>query len=55
MKTNVHLWSYLAQFLDRKMFQTTVLEKIKTYILVSTTFFSFFENRAVWDNVEKIL
>ena len=31
MKTNIHFWSYLAQlFLEWKMFQTELLEKIKT-------------------------
>ena len=34
------------------MFQTKVVEKIKTHILCSITFF-FFENRAVCENVEK--
>jgi hypothetical protein len=33
MKTNMHLW-YLAQFfLEWEMFQTEVVEKIKTHIL----------------------
>ena len=40
MKTNIHLWSYLAQFfLEWEMFQTKVVEKIKTHILRSITFF----------------
>jgi hypothetical protein len=54
MKTNTHFWSYLAQFfLEREMFQTKVVEKIKTHILCSITF--FFETRAVyeimWENI----
>jgi len=40
MKTNIHFWSYLAHFfLEWKMFQTKVVEKIKTHILCSVTFF----------------
>jgi hypothetical protein len=49
MKTNVHLW-YLAQvFLEWGMFQTRVVEKLKTRVLCSVIFF----NRAVYENVEK--
>jgi len=33
------------------MFQTNVVEKIKTHILYSVTFFS--ENHAIYENVEK--
>jgi len=40
MKTNIHFWSYLAQFfLEWEMFQTKVVEKIKTHVLCSVTFF----------------
>ena len=40
MSTNIHLWSYLAQFfLEWEMFQTKVVEKIKTRISCSLTFF----------------
>ena len=40
MKTNTHFWSYLAQFfLEWEMFQTKVVEKIKTHILCSINFF----------------
>ena len=47
MKTETHFWSYLAQFfLDWKMFQTNVVEKIETHILCSIT---FSENRAVYE------
>ena len=40
MKTNTHFWSYLAQFfLDWEIFQTEILDKIKTHILSLITFF----------------
>ena len=46
MKTNV--WSYLAQFLLKwEIFQTRLVEKIKTYILYSINFFS--ENLAIYE------
>ena len=49
MKTNIHFLSYLAHnFLEWEMFQTKVVEKIKTHILCSITF--FFPIR-LWDNV----
>jgi hypothetical protein len=47
MKTNIRVWSYLGHFfLEWEMFQTKVVEKIKTHILCSVTFF-FVENLAV--------
>ena len=47
MKTYPHLWQYLAEFfLEWEFFQIKVVEKIKTHILCSVTFFS--ENRAVY-------
>ena len=53
MKTDTHLQSYLAQlFLEREMFQTKIVRKIKTHFLYSITL--FFENHAVceimWEN-----
>ena len=52
-KTNIHLLSYLTKFyLEWKMFQTKVVEKIKTHILCSVTFFR--KTYRLWDNVEKI-
>jgi hypothetical protein len=52
MKTIIHFLSYLAHFLlEWEMFQTKVLEKIKTHILYSVTFFQ--KLRRLWDNVEK--
>ena len=52
MKTNGRLWSYLAQFFsEREMFQTKVVQKIKTHILCSVTF--SLKSCRLWDNVEK--
>ena len=52
MKTNIHFLSYLAQFfLEWETFQTKVVEKIKTHILCSVTFFR--KSCRLWDNVEK--
>jgi len=40
MKTNRHFRSYLAQFFfEKEMFQTTVVEEVKTHILFSKIFF----------------
>ena len=40
MHTDTHFCSHLAQFyLEREMFQTKVVQKIKTHILCSVTFF----------------
>ena len=53
--TNLHLWSYLVHFfLEWEMFQTKVVEIIKTYILCSVAFF-FFENLAVCEIIWKIM
>jgi hypothetical protein len=52
VKTNVHFWSHFAHFLlEWEMFQTKVVEKIKTHILFSVTFFQ--KPCRLWDNVEK--
>jgi hypothetical protein len=52
MKIYVRLWQYLADFfLEWEMFQTKVVEKIKTHILCSITFFR--KSCRLWDNVEK--
>ena len=41
MKIGTHLWSYIAELSSaRKMFQPIFVEKIKTHILCSATFFS---------------
>ena len=53
MKTCVHLQSYFAHvFLEWEMFQTNVVEKIKTHILYSVTLPPPKIMR-LWDNVEK--
>jgi hypothetical protein len=53
MQTQVHLWSYIAEFfLEWEMFQTIVVEKIKTHILRSMFFF-FLKSCRLWENVEK--
>ena len=47
MKYIIQFWSYLAQFfLEWEMFQRVIVEKIKTHILVSITFFILLENLA---------
>jgi len=52
MMTKVRILSYLGHFfLEREMFQTKVVEKIKTHILCSVTF--FWKLYHLWDNVEK--
>ena len=49
MKTNLHVWSYPAQFfLEWQMFQTTFLEKIKRHFMFNYLFF-FSENRVVYE------
>jgi hypothetical protein len=51
MQTDIHFWSYLAQFfLEWEMFQINVVEKVKTHILCSVT--SFRKSYRLWDNVE---
>jgi len=53
MKTNTDFQSYLAHFfLEWEMFQTKVIEKIKTHILYSGTIFFFKKSYISWDNVE---
>jgi len=52
MKTNTHFLSHLAQlFLEWEMFQTKVVEKIKTHIWYSLTLFR--NSFRFWDNVVK--
>ena len=46
MKTCVHLWYVAEFFLEWEMFQTKVVEKIKTHFMLNK-FFS--ENRAVYE------
>ena len=48
MKTNEYFSSYLTQFfLAREMFQTYIVEKIKTHFLFNNIF--FFKNHAVYE------
>jgi len=48
MKAYVHLLQYLAKvFLEREVFQTKRVEKIKTRVLCAIILFSF-ENRPVY-------
>jgi len=54
MNTSIHSWSYLAPFfLTSEMFQTNFVEKMKTHISGSITF--FFESRVfyeiMWKNI----
>jgi hypothetical protein len=52
MKTYRHFWRYFAKFfLEWEMSWTKVVEKIKTHILCSMTFFR--KSHRLWDNVEK--
>ena len=52
MKTKIHFLSYLAHFfLEWEMFQTKIVEKIKTHILCSATI--FLKSYRLWDNVAK--
>ena len=53
MKTNIHFWSYLTQFLEWETFQIEVVEKIKTHILRSGTFFFFRKSCRLWDDTKK--
>jgi len=53
MKSCVDFWLYLAQFfLEWEMFQTKVVEKIKTHILCSVNV--FLKSRCLRDNVENL-
>ena len=50
-QTNIHFLSYLAQFfLEWEIFQTKVVEKIKTHILFSVTVLR--KSCQLWDNVK---
>jgi len=53
METNMHFWSYLAQFfLEWEMLETKFVENIKTQILCSITFFPRKSFR-LWSDVKK--
>jgi hypothetical protein len=50
LKTDIHFWSYLVQFFSEwEMFQTKVVDKIKTQIFCSLTYFRI--SYHLWDNV----
>jgi hypothetical protein len=52
MKTYMHFLSYLTHFfLEWELFQTNILEEIKTHVLCSVRFFR--KSCRVWDNVKK--
>jgi hypothetical protein len=51
MQTFSHLWQYFAKLLLVRNFLEKVVEKIKTHILCSITFFR--KLCCLWDNVEK--
>ena len=53
MKTYTYVWLYLVHFfLEWEMFRTNDVEKIKTHILYSVTFF-FRKSCRLWDDVKK--
>ena len=53
MKTQAHLWTYFVQFsLEWEMFQTEVVEEIKTHFVVKDFFFSQ-KSYHLCDNMEK--
>jgi hypothetical protein len=52
MDTYVHLWYYLAEFfLEWDLFQTVLVEQVKTYFMLNNFFFR--KSRPLRDNVEK--
>ena len=54
MKTFLHFWRYLAKLLLKwEMFWTEVVEKMKTHILCSITFFR--KSHRIWYNVKYVV
>ena len=52
LQEDLSIWQYLTQlFLQWEIFQTKILQKIKTHILCSIHI--FWESCHLWDNVEK--
>jgi hypothetical protein len=53
MMTNIHFWSYVARFfLEWEMFQTNVVEKVKTHFCSVIFFFWHFAfNEKMWKNI----
>jgi hypothetical protein len=55
MKTDMHFWSYLAQFfLEWEIFQAEILEETSKHILCSVTFLSSEERLCYTQLVRKI-
>jgi hypothetical protein len=52
MNGYVPLWKYLAEFLEWETFPIQDVDKLKTHILCSITFF-FRKSWRLWDNVQK--
>jgi hypothetical protein len=51
VKTNIHFWWYLTYFfIEWEMFQTKVVDKIKTHFVFNNCFLN---SCHLWDNVEK--
>jgi len=53
MKTDIHFLSLSVLLRMRNFFQAKVVEKIKTQVLRSVTFFLYRKLSLLWDNVEK--
>jgi len=52
MKINIHFWSHLVHFFSEwEIFQTEVVQKLKTHSLCSRNY--FYENRAVYKIIWK--
>jgi len=51
LKTNPHFWSYLAQFfVECELFQTNVVEEIKTHFMFNNFFLSKTMYEIMWEN-----
>jgi hypothetical protein len=51
METNIHFLSYLVHFfLEGEMFQTKVLDKIKTHFVFSNFFLNCVVSEKMWKN-----
>jgi hypothetical protein len=53
MKTYVYLWKYLAEFLEREMFQTRVLKKESKHVIMFNYIFFPRKSCRFLDNVKK--
>ena len=54
MKTDIHYWSYLAQFfLEWEMLQTEVVQKNQNTHFMFNNIFFFRKSFCLWDNVVK--